>query len=176
MSKSTSTVARRPLRLVIATVVVALAGGLTLTASAQPMGDMHGMRGMREGMGGPMMMERMLDSVNASTDQRAQIQQIMQAAHADVQAQHQQMQTLHQQGRALFAQPNVDARAAETLRQQELALHDQTSKRMLQARLDASAVLTPAQRQTLAAKLAQRQALMERQRAERAALDKSATR
>jgi Spy/CpxP family protein refolding chaperone len=174
MSKSTSTAARRPLRLVVATVFVALAGGLALTAaSAQPMGDMHGMRG---GMGGPMMMERMLDGANASADQRTQIRQIMQAAHSDVQALREQQRALRQQGQALFAQPNVDARAAETLRQQGMALHDQVSKRMLQARLDASAVLTPAQRQTLATRMAQRQALMERQRAERAALDKSGSR
>ena len=181
MSNSTPPVVRRPLRLVIATVAVALAGGLTLSASAQPMGDMQGMHGMggmggMGGMRGPMMIERMLDSVEASADQRKQIKQIMQAAHTDLAAQHQQMRALHQQAQALFAQPTVDARAAESLRQQELALHDQASQRMLRARLDASAVLSAAQRQTLAAKLAQRQSLMERQRAERAALDKSGSR
>jgi Spy/CpxP family protein refolding chaperone len=44
---------------------------------------------------------------------------------------------------------------------------------MMQAMLDTSRVLTADQRKTLADRMAQRQALMERQRAEREALDKS---
>ena len=70
---------------------------------------------------------------------------------------------------ALFAQPTVDARAAETLRQQMLAQHDQVSKRALQAMLDVSRVLTAEQRKALADRMAQRKAMMERHRAEREA-------
>jgi Spy/CpxP family protein refolding chaperone len=153
----------------IATVVMALLGSVALTASAQAVGDL----GVRAGMVGPRMMLRMLDSAGATADQRAQIQQILLAARNDVIAQYTQLRALRRQEQTLFAQTTLDARAAETLRQQEQALREQASKRMLQARLDAAAVLTPTQRQTMAAKMAQRQALMERQRAERAALDAS---
>jgi Spy/CpxP family protein refolding chaperone len=74
---------------------------------------------------------------------------------------------------ALLAQPTVDARAAEALRQQASALHDQASKRVLQAMIDVSRVLTPEQRKTLADRAAQHRSMMERHRAEREALDKS---
>lgn len=162
--------ALRPVRIATATLLLALAAGTAQTAMAQPHGG-HG--GHRGGMGGgmalmhPQQMERVLDSVNASAEQRAQIKQIVQAAHADLKAQRQGGSSLREQGLALFAQPTVDARAAETLRQQMLAQHDQASKRVLQAMLDVSRVLTPEQRQALADRIAQRKAMMERHRAER---------
>lgn len=165
---------RHPLRLLAATVTLALAAGLAQTASAQP----HEGRGP----GGPGMglmmpghhLERMLDAVNASTEQRAQIRQIMKGAADDLRAQRESGRKLHQDMQALFTQPTVDARAAEALRQQLLAQHDAASKRMLQAMLEASRVLTPEQRQTLADKMAQRRSMMERHRAERSQLDKPA--
>ena len=118
----------------------------------------------------------MLDGVNASAEQKAQIKQIMAAAMTDLRAQREAGRALRDQAMQLFTQPQVDARAAETLRQQMLAQHDQASKRMLQAMLDASRVLTPEQRQTLADKMAQRRSMMERHRAERDQLDKPAGR
>lgn len=164
--------ASRPMRLLAATFVLALAAGLTQAVIAQPVEGpaMHRMAGM----GGLHRMDRLLDSVNATADQRAQIKQIMEAAHADLKAQREAGRTLRDQSQALFTQPTVDARAAETLRQQMLARYDAASKRMLQARLDISRVLTPDQRQTLAAKMAERRALMEKHMAERAALDRPA--
>lgn len=165
---------RNPLRLLAATVTIALAAGVAQTATAQP----------HEGPGGPGMglmagrhhMERVLDAVNATADQRAQIKQIMKSAMDDLRGQRESGRKLHQDMQALFTQPTVDARAAEALRQQMLAQHDQASKRMLQAMLDASRVLTPEQRQTLADKMAQRRSMMERHRAERDQLDKPAGR
>ena len=61
----------------------------------------------------------------------------------------------------IFAAPTVDAAAAESLRQQMLAQHDQASKRMLQAMLDVSKVLTPEQRAKMAERAKQRQAVMQ---------------
>ena len=72
---------------------------------------------------------------------------------------------------ALFTQPTVDARAAEALRQQMLAQHDQASQRMLQTMLDVSRVLTPEQRKTLSDRMQQRRSMMERHRHERQSLD-----
>lgn len=179
-----------PMRLLAATFAVALAATFAQTAIAQPMGGPggpggpghHGMAGHRGGggpgmgmmgmEGKPRMMERMLDAVNATPEQRAQIKQISDAARADMQAQHEAGRKLHEQSLALFTQPTVDARAAEALRQQMLAQHDQASKRMLQAKLDVSRVLTPEQRKTLADRMVQRRSMMERHRAERDALGK----
>jgi periplasmic protein CpxP/Spy len=158
----------RPFRLLLATLIVASAAALTQTAWAQPVG--HGGAGIGM-MGHPRMMERLLDAVNASADQRAQIKQIVQAATPDLQAQREASRKLHEQQAALFAQPTVDARAAETLRQQMLAQHDQASKRMTQLMLDVSRVLSPEQRKTLADKMAQRRAMAERHRGERESLE-----
>jgi periplasmic protein CpxP/Spy len=159
----------RKLRIVLSTVVLALAGTVVLTAEAAPGGHEGGM-GM--GMGRPEHMARVLTSVGASAEQQAQIKQIMQTARADLQPQHAQGQALRQQMAALFALPTVDARAVETLRVQIQALHEQGSKRMTQALLDASRVLTLEQRQALAAKMNQMRGMMERHRAERDTLAK----
>ena len=161
----------RPMRLLLATVVLSLLATMAQTASAQGHGGPGGM-----GAGAPHQMERMFDAVNATPDQRAQIKQITQAAQTDMRAQHEAGRKLREQSQALFAQPTVDARAAEALRQQMLAQHDQTSKRRLQMMLDVSRVLSPEQRKTVADRMAQRRALMERHRAERDAIDKPALR
>lgn len=166
---------RHPLRLLAATLTVALAAGLAQTASAMPHDGPGGHGGPGMGlMGGGRHVERMLDAVNATAEQRTQIQQIMKAAADDLRAQRDSGRKLHQDMQALFTQPTVDARAAETLRQQMLAQHDAASKRMLQAMLDASRVLTPEQRKTLADRMAQRRTMMERHRSERQQLDKPA--
>ncbi len=127
--------------------------------------------GMGMGMMGGPGMARALDGVGATAEQKAQIQQILQAARGDLRAQREAGAKLHEQMRSLFAQPNVDARAVETLRQQMLAQHDAASKRMTQAMLDAGKVLTPEQRRTLAERMTQRRELMQRHRAEREAIE-----
>jgi Spy/CpxP family protein refolding chaperone len=162
-----------PLRMLAATLVVAVAAGMSQTALAQPHGGRDGgMGGPGMALGHPHQVDRMLDAVNATADQRTQIKQIMQAAKADMKAQHDAGRQLREQSQALFAQPTVDARAAEALRQQMLAQHDQASKRMLQAMLDVSRVLTPEQRKTLADRMAQRRSMMERHHAERESIDR----
>ena len=165
---------RRPARLMLGTLLIAGAGVFTLTAAEAAPGGHHGggpgheMRG--GGMGGRGL-ERMLDSVNATAEQRTQIQAIAQAARAEMKTQHEAGRALRQQEQQLFAQPTVDARAAEALRQQKMALREQASKRMLQVKLDISRVLTPEQRKAMADRMAQRGAMMERHRAERGALE-----
>ena len=71
----------------------------------------------------------------------------------------------------LFRQPTVDANAAEALRQQMLQQHDQASRRMLQAMLDVSRVLTPEQRAQLAQRMQQRREMMQRHEQERRQLE-----
>jgi Spy/CpxP family protein refolding chaperone len=154
--------------------VVAVAGSFALTAVAEPMGGMRHGRGDHGAMmgGGPGMhlSGRMLDLVKATPEQRSQIQQIMQTARTDMQAQRDARQALRDESMKLFTQPNVDATAAEALRQKMLAMHDASSKRMMQAMLDASRVLTPEQRQQLADTMAKRRDMMQRHMQERRAL------
>ncbi len=180
MKNVISRLSTSPLRMLAATLVVAVSGSLAQVAIAGPLdgpGGHPGMAGMG-GMGGmataaPQHLGRMLDRVGATAEQRAQIKQIVQAAHTDLAAQRQAGRALHEQSRALFTQPTVDARAAEALRVQMEAQHDQASKRMLQAMLDVSRVLTPEQRKAIADRMGQRRTLMERHRAERDALEKA---
>ena len=136
---------------------------------------MHGMRGGDPGMMAmPMkgrMVERMLDSVNASAEQRAQVKQITERTAADMKAQHESRRALREQGMKLFAQPTVDANAAEALRQQMMQQHDQASRRMMQTMLEVSRVLTPEQRKTLAERMARRGEMMQRHWHERQQLE-----
>ena len=179
---SSTTSSLNPLRLLALTVLLAIGATAAQTANAQPQemrgGGEHrhgqyGAEGMGHGMGmgNSRMVGRMLDAVNATAEQRAQIKQITDAARADMKAQYSTSRKLREDGAALFAQPTVDARAAEFLRQQMLAQHDQASKRQLQTMLDISRVLTPEQRKTLAERMTQRRSMMERQRAERMSVD-----
>ncbi len=109
------------------------------------MGD-HGMghRGMHEGMDGAMMLrgspervgrmvDHMLDGLDASDAQRAQIKQIAIAAAGDLRAQAEAGRGLRQRAMQAFTAPNVDPAAVEQVRQQMLQQHDQMSRRMTQA-------------------------------------------
>ena len=158
------------LSLWLAAATVVLAAGFSQTAMADPQGGMggHGMGGHGKGQGREM--AGMLDAAKATPEQRTQIQKLTQTARSDMQAQRQAGMALHQQEQTLFAQPSVDARAVEALRQQKLAMMDQASKRMTQLKLDISAVLTPEQRKAVADRMAQRRSMHDRHQAERESL------
>lgn len=104
--------------------------------------------------------DHMLDGLNATDAQRSQIRQIATAAAADLKAQREARRALREKGIQLLAAPSVDAGAAEALRQQMLAQHDQASQRMLQAMLDVANVLTPEQRAKLGERMKKRHAVM----------------
>ncbi len=114
--------------------------------------------GMGAGMGMPgvAIPERLLDKVGASAEQKTRLREIAKAAGDDLRSQREAGQALHAQMLALMAAPQVDAAAAEALRQQQLARHDAVTKRALQAMLDVQAVLTPAQRTQIAEHMAAR--------------------
>jgi Spy/CpxP family protein refolding chaperone len=156
--------ALKPVRKVIAAATLVLAGALVFSAQAAPAG--HGGAG-HSMMGAPRHIDRMLDQVQASDEQRSQVQAIVSATRADLKAQRGAEPDPQVEMAKLFAQPTVDARAVEALRQQMLAQHDQASRRWTQAMLDISRVLTPEQRQLIAERMSQRQAMMQRHRAER---------
>lgn len=164
-----------PSKLTLATLTLAVAASLALIAPAQAMGPWHGGSGhhaaMAGGDGGLRMGERMLDRIKATPEQRSQIRAIQEAARKDLQAQREAGRALREQRLQLFTQPNVDANAAEALRQKQLAQFDQASKRRMQAMLDASRVLTPEQRAQLASDFQKRRDLRERHFRERRALE-----
>lgn len=163
-----TTLARRPLmRWMTAGVLVVAAASAAVSAHAQGHGP-----GMAGGGAGPGMMmfggspehvaravDHMLDGLSATDAQRSQIKQIAQAAAADLKTQRDGNRGLHEKALQLFAAPMIDAAAAESLRQQMQAQHDQSSKRMLQAMLDVGKVLTPEQRAKIGELLKQRQAM-----------------
>ena len=161
-----------PARLFGGAVLVAVLGSVAVSAWAQGGPGMHGGGPGMHGMGfGGRMAERMLDSVNASAEQRAQVKQITDRAAADMKAQHESGRALREQGMKLFTQPVVDANAAEALRAQMMQQHDQGSRRMLQTMLEISRVLTPEQRKQLAERMAQRGDMARRHMQERQQLE-----
>ena len=179
---------RRPLRhLARATLLYALTGAAVSMAQAQPagpsgtMGGMgampatahHGMDhgGMGMGMGDGMMSERMLAAAGASAEQKAKVREILKAAQDDQLKQRAGGLELHQQMLALMSAPQIDAAAAEGLRQKMEARHDAASKRHLQVMLDVGAVLTPEQRQKLAERMKTRRDMMDRHHRERQAIE-----
>ncbi len=154
--------------LLLSTAAVPVMAQGMATGPAGPQSAMHHTRG-HGAVGQPMMSGRLLDAVGASADQRARIQHIMTQAHDDVAKQHEADRALHQQMLAVMAAPQIDAAAAENLRQQLQARRDVASKRHLQAMLDAGAVLTPEQRAKLAERMKTRREMMERHHRERSA-------
>lgn len=125
-----------------------------------------------EGMmgAGMLLSPRMLDAVKATPEQRAQIKQIMDAARRDMSTQRDARRALRDEAQRVFTQPNVDAAAAEALRQKMLAQHDQGSRRHMQAMVEASRVLSPDQRKQMADLAKRRGDMMERHRRERETL------
>lgn len=159
--KAAGTGSARGVRRVAMGLLLAVAGTLAVSAWAQ-----HG-PGRGGDFGGPGLfmgrpghvghaVDRLLKGLDVTDAQRAQIQQIAQAAAIDLKARHAATRGLREQGVQLFTAPVVDARAVEALRQQTLAQHDQASKRVTQALLEISQVLTPDQRKALAERIKQR--------------------
>jgi len=162
-------VQRGALRFLLVSIVMAVLSAVALSAWAQP--HHRGMGGHGGWMGSPermsRMIDRMLDGVNATDEQRSKIKQIAQGAATDLKAQREAGRALRERSMQLFTQANVDANAVETLRQQMLQQHDQSSRRITQAMLEASQVLTPEQRVKVAERMKQRREMMERHRRER---------
>ena len=123
----------------------------------------HGGPGMMGGSPERMgrMLDRMLDGINATDVQRAQVKQIMAQAAADLKGQAQAARELRMRGMQVLTAPTVDANAAEQVRLQTMQLHDQMSRRMTQAMVAAASVLTPEQRVAIGKRMQDFHARME---------------
>lgn len=162
---------RKRLGAAAAGLVILAAAGAALAQPMQGGPGMHGGHGMggghglHEGRGG--MGRHMLDAAGATPEQRAKVGEIMKAAHEDMRKQREGNRAAHLQMAQLMAAPQIDVAAVEAARQRMSAQHDANSRRMTKAMLDASAVLTPEQRQKVAAQMSTRKDMMERHRRER---------
>ena len=169
---------QRGLKWLAAAVVVATTAVVSLSAVAQH-GPGRGPGGP-DGFGGPGLfvgppehaaraVDHMLRGLDATDAQKSQITQIVQAAGVDLKSQRDAERALHDRALQIFTAPTVDPAQAESVRQQMLAQHDTASRRVLQAMLDVSRVLTPDQRAKIGARVAEREARMKARFARHAA-------
>jgi len=140
------------------TAAVVLAAGSALALA-------HGMGGgwHHGGMGADEMAEHLqthvrhvLDEVDATPEQKAQVKDIVAAATKDLQALHQQNGGIHKELHEIFTAPTIDRAKLESVRAAHMQALDTASKRCATALADAAEVLTPEQRQQLGEKMAKR--------------------
>jgi Spy/CpxP family protein refolding chaperone len=93
-------------------------------------------------------LDRMVSRIapDATPDQKTRLTGIFKAAFADLKPLHDQQRANRQKMTTVLTQASIDRAALEQLRQQQMQIHDQVSKRMTQAFADAAEVLTPEQR------------------------------
>ena len=99
---------------------------------------------------------RVLGAVDASTEQRQKVRQILEAAGNDLYPVRQQRMENRKQIAQALAAATIDRAKIESLRQEQLKLNDSASKRMTDALTEAAEVLTPAQRAELAKRMERR--------------------
>lgn len=120
-------------------------------------GPMHGGPGFGGGFFGPSRIEfavdRALQSVDASSDQRHKITGIVERAADDLLV----LRDKHLEGRKqigeALAAPAIDRARIEALRVEQMRLAETASKRVADAAADAAEVLTPEQRADLARRI-----------------------
>ena len=136
---------------------ILLAGGSLALAHGMGGGMRHG------GMDPTEMAEHLqvhvahvLDEVDATPEQKAQVKDIVAAATKDLEALHQQNGGIHKELHEIFTAPTIDRAKLETVRAEHMQALDAASKRCAAALADAAEVLTPEQRKTLGEKMAKR--------------------
>lgn len=118
------------------------------------MGGHHG--GMMDKVKGGFMEHRMtklLDSVDATDEQKQKIKAIFEKARGSMEGMRGEPGQMRDQMKALFEKPTIDRDAVEAMRKARVQKMDDASKIMTTAMIDAAEVLTPDQRATLAKKM-----------------------
>jgi len=100
-------------------------------------------------------MGKLLDAAGASDAQKAQIKAAWQGLRPQLQAVREQRVKLHGEMKKALTAPTIDTAAVERLRQQEVQLADKASTLFTQGIVQTAQVLTPEQRQKVAAQLDQ---------------------
>lgn len=99
------------------------------------------------------MIDRMLRRVDATSAQREKVEAIVEKAFADHAAHRQKHAALRGEGLEILTADTIDRGRLEALRARHLAIAEEGSKHLVDVVADIAEVLTPEQRQTLAAHL-----------------------
>ncbi len=99
------------------------------------------------------MLKRFYSRIDATDAQKQKISPIVQAAARDLLPLRERLRAARGQAATLLEAPAFDRAAVEALRQDQMKLADEASKRLAQAIADTAEVLTPEQRRELAARL-----------------------
>jgi protein CpxP len=131
-----------------------LAGALTVPAVSAFAGQgfHRGGAGQMGEFAGPRMARR-LDAVGASDAQKAQIKSTWENLRPQLKAVREERVKLRQDLRKALTAQTIDAGQVEKLRKQQIALDDKASAIISQGMVASAQVLTPEQRQKLAADL-----------------------
>ena len=160
---------RRGLFAVIVIAVIAgLAGGYIGKSFAHGFGGGHGHMGF--GAADPAKMdehvERMVRhfavEVDATPAQREKLTTIAKAAARDLRPLREKHAAAHKEAIDLIGSAHVDRAAIEKLRGEQMQLADTATRRVTQALADVADVLTPAQREKIAARMKEHVERMER--------------
>jgi protein CpxP len=142
-------------------IVAALIGGLSVSAlnavAHEGMAAMHHHAGPASSADIADHVEEVLQhvytQVSATDAQKAQIAPLVEQAAVDLAPLQEQFHSGHAQALALLTQDKVDRKALENFRASHMAIADQASRRIVRLIADVDDVLTPAQRQAVAAQL-----------------------
>jgi periplasmic protein CpxP/Spy len=142
---------RRVSRRLAGGIVAVLVGGALSLSVAQA----HGFGGGGFGGGAFMAfrMHKLLDHVNATDQQRAQIKTIWEGLRPQLKATHDDQKKLRAQITQVMTATTVDPAAVEKLRQQSVQLVDKASTIISRGMVETARVLTPEQRKQIAAEL-----------------------
>ena len=147
---------RRPRRawLILAGAIVA---GSTISAAAVRAESLDDAGG---GPGGPGMhgrrIEKILDHVNATPAQRAQIRAAWDGLRPQIKGLRQQHHAVRKQMLAALTAPTINTSEVERLRQQATGLHDKMSALVTQGMVATAQALTPEQRKQAQEEMAKR--------------------
>jgi Spy/CpxP family protein refolding chaperone len=146
---------RRRLRLsrrALGGLAVMLVGGALSLSVAQA----HGFGPGGAGGGGGFMafrMHKILEKVNATDSQKAQIKAIWEGLRPQLKTAHEEHRKIREQITQAMTAPTIDAAGIEKLRVQSIQLMDRASSFMTKGFVETAKVLTPEQRKQAAAEL-----------------------
>jgi Spy/CpxP family protein refolding chaperone len=109
-----------------------------------------------------LMVERMLDGIDVSAEQKSRINAIVTATMNDMQPLRKQRTDARREAIEILTQPTIDRAKIEAFRVEKLKVADAASQRITQGIVDVAEVLTPEQRTALAEKYSRRRGRHER--------------
>jgi Spy/CpxP family protein refolding chaperone len=101
-------------------------------------------------------LDRMLENVNATADQKTRIKAIVARVRPELKTLAEQKAKLHAAGKNALLADRIDANEVERVRRETMALADRGSSLMSRTLVEIGGVLTPQQRKELAEKIESR--------------------